>query len=255
MQVPSDSQSRLTGHALQTLSIPGAFALGAAQMADRRVIRVLVKSALVSLVLLALVIWGGFAAFDAGIEWLAGTQNAWIAGLGQLIAVIAAVLCAWLAWRIVAMAVLNFYADEIVSAVEERHYPAFRPRDIPLGEEIAMALKGATRALALNALALPVALALAVTGVGTAIVFITVNAFLLGRELQDMVWARHQKGGGLAPLGASTRFLLGLAVVGLLAIPVANLLAPFLGAAAATHLVHRAAARRAGKTAHGHDAT
>ena len=55
MQVPSDSQSRLTGHALQTLSIPGAFALGAAQMADRRVIRVLVKSALVSLVLLALV--------------------------------------------------------------------------------------------------------------------------------------------------------------------------------------------------------
>ena len=264
MQVPSDTRSALTGHALQTLSLPGAFALGAAQMADRRVIRVLVKSALVSLALLALVFWGGFAAFDAGIEWLAGTQSAWIAGLGQLVAVIAAVLCAWLAWRIVAMAVLNFHADEIVSLVEERHYPAFKPRDIPLSEEIAMALKGAARALAFNALALPIALALAVTGVGTAIVFITVNAFLLGRELQDMVWARHPKGAvpaapgrksrGIAPLAASTRFLLGLAVVGLLAIPVANLLAPFLGAAAATHLVHRAAARRAGNSRDGHDA-
>ncbi|QNE05639.1 EI24 domain-containing protein [Croceicoccus marinus] len=275
MQVPPEARSRqarpdLAGHALQTLSLPGAFALGAAQMADRRVIRVLAKSALVSLALLALVFWGGFAAFDAGIEWLAGTQGAWIAGLGQLVAVIAAVLCAWLAWRIVAMAVLNFHADEIVSLVEERHYPAFKPRDIPLGEEIAMALKGAARALAFNALALPVALALAVTGVGTAIVFITVNAFLLGRELQDMVWARHPQGNdpirgtdpasprrksrGIAPLAASTRFLLGLAVVGLLAIPVANLLAPFLGAAAATHLVHRAAARRAGNSRDGHDA-
>ncbi len=264
MQVPSETFSGLTDKALQSLSIPGAFALGAAQMADRRVIGVLVKSALVSLVLLALVLWAGFTAFEAGIAWLAGTDNALIAGLGHLVAVITAVLSAWLAWRIVAMAVLNFFADDIVSLVEERHYPAFTPRDIPLAEEVSMALRGALRALAINALALPVALALAVTGVGTAIVFITVNAFLLGRELQDMVWARHPKpsgaedpgrtGGAIAPLAASTRFLLGLAVVGLLAIPVANLLAPFLGAAAATHLVHRAAARRAGKTPHGHDA-
>ena len=259
MQVPSDARSRaagssLAGHALQSLSIPGAFALGAAQMADRRVIRVLVKSALLSLALLAVVIWAGFSAFDAAFAWLAGTQNAWVAGLGRLVAVIAAVLSAWLAWRIVAMSVLNFHADAIVSLVEEKHYPAFTPRDIPLGEELGMAARGALRALAFNALALPVALALAFTGVGTAIVFITVNAFLLGRELQDMVWARHPKSRALAPLAASTRFLLGLAVVGLLAIPLANLLAPFLGAAAATHLVHRAAARRAGKTEHGHDA-
>ena len=269
MQVPSDapsspSGSSVAGRALQSLSIPGAFALGAAQMADRRVIRVLVKSALVSLALLALVAWAGFTAFDAAIAWLAGTDNAWIAGLGQLAAVVLAVLSAWLAWRIVALAVLNFFADRIVSLVEEKHYPAFTPRDIPLGEEVSMALRGALRALWVNALALPVALALAFTGVGTAIVFVTVNAVLLGRELQDMVGARHprpagsdspgQKHGAIAPLAASTRFLLGLAVVGLLAIPVANLLAPFLGAAAATHLVHRAAARRAGKTPHGHDA-
>jgi CysZ protein len=258
MAVPDNPRRAIADNALQTLTIPGAFALGAAQLADARVMRVLVKSALVSLVLLALVFWGGFAAFDAGIEWMAGTENAWIAGLGNLLAVIAAVLCAWLAWRIVAMAVLNFYADNVVSLVEAKHYPAFTARDVPLAEEIAMALRGAMRALFVNALALPVALALAITGVGTAVLFITVNAFLLGRELQDMVWARFDRKGAamngtIAPLTASTRFLLGLGVVGLLAIPVANLLAPFLGAAAATHLVHRAAARRAGKPADGHD--
>jgi uncharacterized protein involved in cysteine biosynthesis len=35
-----------------------------------------------------------------------------------------------------------------------------------------------------------------------------------------------------------TRFLLGGAIAALLAVPFANLLAPVLGAAAATHLVH-----------------
>lgn len=259
MPKPAHKSPSITDNALQSLTIPAAFALGAAQLADKRIIRVLIKSALVTLALLALIFWGGLAAFDAGFAWLAGNQNAWIAGLGRLVAVIAAILFAWLAWRIVAMAVLNFHADTVVSVVESKYYPAFTAREVPLAEEIAMALRGALRAVAVNALALPVALALAFTGVGTAAVFITVNAFLLGRELQDMVWARFQKSQAaksrpVAPLNAATRFLLGLGVVGLLAIPVANLLAPFLGAAAATHLVHRAAARRAGKTAHGHDA-
>ena len=241
MAVPENPRRAIADNALQTLTIPGAFALGAAQLADARVMRVLVKSAMVSLVLLALVFWSGFAAFDAGIEWMAGTENAWIAGLGNLLAVIAAVLCAWLAWRIVAMAVLNFYADNVVSLVEAKHYPAFSARDVPLAEEIAMALRGAMRALFVNALALPVALALAITGVGTAVLFITVNAFLLGRELQDMVWLRHRSDKAeIAPMSAGQRFLLGGTVAGIMLVPFANLLAPVLGAASATHMVHRA---------------
>ena len=89
--------------------------------------------------------------------------------------------------------------------------------------------------------ALPVAGVLLVTGVGAPAVFWAVNAFLIGRELRDMVWLRHRADKGeIAPMGGLNRFLLGGAVVALLAIPFVNLLAPIIGAASATHMVHRA---------------
>ena len=91
-----------------------------------------------------------------------------------------------------------------------------------------------------NLLALPVALVLLVTGIGAPLVFLLVNAVLLGRELQDMVWLRHrQTREEPPPLGAGARLVLGGAVTALLSLPFVNFLAPVLGAAAATHLVHR----------------
>jgi uncharacterized protein involved in cysteine biosynthesis len=91
-----------------------------------------------------------------------------------------------------------------------------------------------------NLVALPFALTLLVTGVGTALLFWAVNAMLIGRELQDMVWLRHRRDAAdPAPVTRGERFLLGGAIAALLAVPGANLLAPLLGAAAATHLILR----------------
>ena len=79
-----------------------------------------------------------------------------------------------------------------------------------------------------------------VTGVGTALLFWLVNAVLLGRELQDMVWLRHRRDAlHRAPIGRAERWVLGGIIAGLLAVPLVNLLAPLLGAAAAAHLIHR----------------
>lgn len=234
--------------ARSALSIPQAFALAFAQLGDRRVIALLVKSVLVS-VLLALVLgaalvillgWGTGAAFGLDLEAqvpVVGAAMAVVLGLVGLIG-------AWLAWRIVAIAVLQFYADDVVALVEAAHYPSLTPRDLPMAEQARIAIKGALRALVANLIALPFALALLFTAVGPAVVFAVVNGLLLGRELQDMVWIRHAREGSRAPLGFMSRFLLGLCVAGLLAVPFLNLLAPFLGAAAATHLVHRAALRQ-----------
>ena len=79
------------------------------------------------------------------------------------------------------------------------------------------------------------------TGVGTALLFFAVNAWLLGRDLGDMVASRH-----LAPAAMRTwrtatggrRFLLGLAGTGLFVVPGVNILAAVIGAAMATHLFH-----------------
>jgi uncharacterized protein involved in cysteine biosynthesis len=140
------------------------------------------------------------------------------------------------------MAVIGFFADEVVQAVEARHYPhaAMRARDLPLGQQVATSLGSAWRALWVNLVALPFALALLVTGIGTALLFFAVNTVLVGRELEDMVWLRHRRAPGEpAPVARGERYLLGAAVTAMLALPVVNLLAPLLGAAAATHLIHR----------------
>jgi len=238
--------------ARSALSIPQAFALALAQIGDRKVIGLLARSIAISIVLalllggglVALIVWGAAAVFGLDYQQqVPGVGMAMVALIGLV-----GLIAAWLAWRIVAIAVLQFYADDVVALVEAKHYPGLAARDLPMREQVSIALRGGVRALVANLVALPFALALVFTAIGPAVVFLVVNGFLLGRELQDMVWIRHQKDGAAAPLGFSSRFLLGLSVAGLLAIPVVNLLAPFLGAAAATHLVHRSALRQ--RTSH-----
>ena len=112
-------------------------------------------------------------------------------------------------------------------------------RKVGLAEEARIALGAAGRAILANLIALPFALALLFTAIGPAVVFWAVNAWLLGRELVDMVWLRHRPAPGVpAPVGKAERFLLGGAIAALFMVPFANLLAPVLGAAAATHLIH-----------------
>ncbi|AKH43282.1 uncharacterized protein involved in cysteine biosynthesis [Altererythrobacter atlanticus] len=218
--------------------------LALAQLADGRVLRILLKSLAVTVVLFILIGGAGWYGMDRALAWL-GLSDGLFTGAGSLrglAALLLSLLWLWLSWRIVAMAVIQFYADEVVQAVEARAYPdrAEAARDLPLREQLSESLKSAGRALLVNLLALPFALALLFTGIGPAVLFFLVNAALLGRELQDMVWLRHRRDAAdLAPASGLERFLLGGAITFLLSIPVANFLAPLLGAAGATHLIHR----------------
>ena len=226
------------------IGVPQALALALGQMFDGAVLRVLLKSVSVSLIAFAVLGFAGWYLLDGVLAWgglddtsFAGAEAA--RGLLSLLAVIAAL---WFGWRIVAMAVVQFFADDVVVAVERRHYPqaADLARSLSFGEEARKAAGSAGRALLVNAIALPFALVLLFTAIGPFVVFLIVNAVLIGRELQDMVWLRHRREkGDKAPLSRTERLLLGAAIAGLLLIPIANFIAPVLGAAAATHLVHR----------------
>jgi CysZ protein len=221
-----------------------ALTLALGQLRDPAVLRVLFKSLAITLAL--------FLLLGSGLWWLAeqslallGLTEARVAGadgIRGLLALVGVVIAGWLLWRIVALAVLQFFADEVVRAVELRHYPAAAAaaRQLSFREELANGLAGALRAIGWNLAALPVALVLAVTGFGAPLVFWLVNAVLLGRELQDMVWLRHRSTPDApSPLSPGSRLMLGGTAAALLTVPVVNLLAPLLGAAAATHLVHR----------------
>jgi len=221
-----------------------AFALALGQLTDPRVLRILAKSMAVSLAIFAVLGTAGWF----GIDWLlqaAGLGTARFTGGDEvrgLAALLAVLIGGWLLWRVVALAVLQFYADDVVEAVEARHYPAALASARPLGwrAELRNGWRGAVRAIAFNALALPFALVLLVTGIGAAALFWLVNSILIGRELADMVWLRHQHlPDAPPPVGRVQRLMLGGVVTALLLVPFANLLAPVIGAAMATHLVHR----------------
>lgn len=214
------------------------------RLGDPQVLRVLGKSILVSLLLfavLAVALWWGLD----GLLARAGLGDGLASGgegLRGLASLLLTLLALWLGWRIVAMLVVQFYAEDVVRAVERRHYPqaASAARDLPFGTQMRVSLAAAGRALLFNLLALPVALVLVVTGVGPALLFWLVNALLIGRELADMVWLRHAHSHpGLHPVGKGERLALGAVVTVLFALPFVALLAPVLGATAAAHLVHR----------------
>lgn len=231
-------------------AIFASFTLALGQLGDGKVLRILAKSLGVTIIAFLLVAAAGWYAFDAALAWL-GLGEALFSGAGglrQIASFLLALTGLWLVWRVVAMAVIQFYAEDVVRAVEARHYPAqaSAARDLDTGEQIRAALGGAGRALLVNLVALPFALALLFTGFGTALLFWLVNALLIGREMQDMVWLRHAPQGanakaraGLCPVSKFERFALGGVIAAMLALPFINFLAPVLGAASATHLVHR----------------
>lgn len=215
------------------------------QLGDRTVVGVGLKSIAMTLAVFAAASVGLWVGIDGLRQspWIAGLLPAGAAG-PVVIAVwlVVSLIAFWLLFRVVALAVLQLFADEVVAAVEAKHYPelASRAQPLPLAREVAVASKGLVRALGYNLLALPVAAVLVFTAVGPALVFLAVNAMLLGRDLTDMAWLRHCAGDTRGnPVPKAERILLGAVVAGMMAVPVVNLVAPLVGAAAGTHLVLR----------------
>lgn len=215
-----------------------AFWLSVQQLGDPAILRVLALSLAITLAV--------FVALGAGAWWLidgALGGVSWHGTLAGVAATLLTVLGGWLLFRAVAMLVVGLFADTIVAAVERRHYPRAlaSARPVSLARGLRMGLASAGRFVAINLLAAPVYIGLLVTGVGTAAAFFVVNGWLLGRDLGEMVAARHLPAAAMRDWRAATagrRFALGLAATGLFVVPLLNILAPVLGAAMATHLFH-----------------
>ncbi|MBW8785702.1 MAG: EI24 domain-containing protein [Novosphingobium sp.] len=215
-----------------------AFALALGDLFTPAILRIFGKSLVVTLiafVVIGLAAWFGLRALiDTGI----GDA---VEGFSGFLAAAGAILMLWMLWTVIAFAVIQLFADQVIAAVEARHYPAAYAEARPLGfhGEVLIGLKTALYALIVNLIALPLALLLLITGIGAVAVFWAANALVLGRELMEMVWLRHRASMPRAPLSRGERLIVGGIPAALLLVPLANLVAPVLGAAMATHLVHR----------------
>jgi CysZ protein len=222
-----------------------AFLLSIGQLLDRAIALVFLKSIVLTLVLFALagvaLYFGMHALQDYVAAWIGAGDSGWVADVMTLLVFLTAW---WLLFRAIAVAVIGIFGDEVVAAVERKHYPAAHQaaRNVPFARSLAMGLGSAGRLILINLALSPLYLMLLVTGVGTAIAFFLVNAWLLGRDLGDMVAARHMPYADLQGWRGRTRisrFALGAVGTGMFLVPILNLIAPVVGAAMATHAFHR----------------
>jgi CysZ protein len=219
-----------------------AISMAFQSLADRRVQRLLVRVILLTLLaflILGFTLWWGmsWSLGWVGLDRMGVTaDNASV--FGAFLAAATTLLSTLLLFRIVAVSITWIFADDIIDAVEDRHYPqhAMTGKRPGLVSGAAMALRSIIRVVGYNLLALPVYLLLLFTGVGTAIAFLLVNALLLGRDLEDMLVARHGKEHGA--MRKLPRLLLGLTgTVGMM-VPFFNLIVPVLATATAVHMAH-----------------
>ena len=129
-------------------------------------------------------------------RWLVIDQLGWDETAGNLAAIsgfLAMLLFGWVLFRAIAVAVIWLFGDEIVIAVERRHYPEAlaSAHHVPVARSLALGLRSAGRALLVNVLLIPAYVLLLVTGFGTPLLFYAANGWLLGADLGEMVAARH----------------------------------------------------------------
>lgn len=179
--------------------------------------------------------------------WLIGPVFEWMGGYADEVGLVSFIIGAggltWMLFPVAAVAVISLFLDSICEAVEQRHYPhRANPRSQPLLEAIFGAIKFLAITIALNLAALPVYLLL-IWFLGTgAFLFLIVNGYLVSREFFEMVAARRMAPGPAKRLRRAHRLrliLFGMLSVFLMSVPLVNLVAPVLAAAAMVHFYEK----------------
>ena len=212
------------------------FALAIRQLSDPAFRRVLLRSLSLAVAVftgLAAVVWFFLAGTDFFTFWLIE----WIVGVlgGVAVAVVT-----WLLFPAVVSFFVGLFLEEIVAAVEERHYPDDLPaRSVPISTAIVVSLRFAGVTLALNLLALPLYLITFWFPPLALAIFYCLNGYLLSREYYELVSLRRLDAGAAEMLRKANRqrlFLSGVVITFLFTIPIVNLFAPVIGVAAMAHI-------------------
>lgn len=203
-----------------------------AQLDDPRFRRVIWHSAGYSALLLVVMIVG----IGWGLDTLDLTGIGWIDGVLTVLGSLAAVVLAFLLFPAAATVIItSFLIEDVVRAVEERHYPNQPPgRPQPFSEVAWGAFRLLALTVALNLLVLPLYL----VPVLNVFVFYLLNGYLLGREYFELVAARRMGPAEVRTAwraGRARLYAAGVVIALLLSIPLVNWLMPVVAAAFMTH--------------------
>lgn len=218
----------------------GAYGRALRQVGQPAFRRALLVSLGVALVVMLGLVWLGVA--GAGSVAAGQTEQGWLQALAGWLGGVLSLLGAWLAFPVLVTALMGLFMDDVVAAVEQADYPGDVPgQPLALWPGLAAGLRFAGLALGLNLLALPLYLVAAPLA---PLAFYALNGYLLGREYFCQIGLRHGPPAEVKRLLAAGRrqvFLAGLAGAFLLTVPLVNLVAPLLVAAAMVHVWKQAA--------------
>ncbi|MGQ9366279.1 EI24 domain-containing protein [Azospirillum sp. ST 5-10] len=212
-----------------------ALVLGFSQLSDpasRRIVLIGVIGALAA-----------FVGLFVLVEWLllgtALTDWAWIDAAIDVLGGLLVLIAAWVLFPGVVAAVSSLLLDEVVDAVERRHYPGLPPASSPGWlVEFGTALRFLAVVVAVNLVALP--FYIAAPGLNLAVYYL-VNGYLLGREYYELVAIRRvgRRGAAQARREAGLRpFVAGVIIAFLSTVPVLNLFVPVIATAFVAHVFH-----------------
>ncbi len=225
------------------MTVIGAYGRAMGQVLQPAFRRALLISLGVALGVMLVLVWLGIA--GAGSVAAGQTDQGWVQALAQWLGGVLSLLGAWFAFPLLMTALLGLFIDDVAAAVEQQDYKGDVPgQPVALWPGLKAGLRFAGQALLLNLLALPlyiIAAPLAPIG------FYALNGYLLGREYFGQIGLRHAPLEQVQHLMAASRgrvFLAGLLGAFLLTVPVVNLLAPLLVAAAMVHVWKQAALSR-----------
>jgi len=215
------------------------FLISFSQLPDPAFRRVIVKAIVLSVsifVFLAILVWFVLSETNFFTFWLFETFADMFGG-------ITAIVIAWLLFPTFASFFITLFLEDIVEAVENRHYSSIILEKInnPSATFI-ISLRFTAIALFLNILAIPFYFFTIWFPPLGIFVFYCLNGYLLGREYFELVALRHIKMEDIPSIRQSNRwqlFLFGSVTAFLFTIPLINFLAPILGVAGMTHFFRK----------------
>ena len=215
------------------------FLISVSQLPDPAFRRVIIKAILLSVfvfIFLAIIVWFVLSETNFFTFWLFETFADMLGG-------ITAIVIAWLLFPTLASFFITLFLEDIVEAVESRHYPGVlsEKTNNPSATYI-ISLRFTAIALFLNILAIPFYFFTIWFPPLGIFVFYCLNGYLLGREYFELVALRHIKMEDIPSIRKSNRwqlFLFGSVTTFLFTIPIINFLAPILGVTGMTHLVRK----------------
>ena len=231
-----------------------AFAAAARQLGDPPIKRVIWRVGLWTaavFLLLGVGLWTVVASFDPTASfdfipflWLKAVLVAVAGFLVGVFGLFVFFAMFWVLFVVIVQIIAGFYLEDIVSAVEARHYPELPPAAAPpLSGMAVAAVQYFAMLVLLNLLAMPFYL-IPLFGV---VVFYLVNGYLIGREYYELVALRRIDAASAKTLRRTRRGMVlgaGMITAVLFSIPLVNLVAPIVATAAMVHIFEGLPGRR-----------